>query len=56
MNERKLQQQEDDKIKKSLALSKSIAVGNLQGNYQLEYAKSIFKSEKCSQRGGNNQG
>jgi hypothetical protein len=28
LNERKLQQQEDEKMKKSLALSKSIAVSN----------------------------
>jgi hypothetical protein len=32
LNERKRQQQEDDKMKKSLALSKSTAVPNDKGN------------------------
>jgi hypothetical protein len=43
LNERKLQQQEDDKIKKSLALSKSSAVSNdketSNSNNQNQYAK-----------------
>jgi hypothetical protein len=47
MSERKRQQQEDEKMKKSIDLSNSTAVSNY---------KDTNKSEKCSERGGCNQG
>jgi hypothetical protein len=55
LNERKSQQHENDKMKKSLALSKSTAV-LMTRKLEILYAKSICKSEKCSERRGCNQG
>jgi hypothetical protein len=53
LNERKFQQQDDDKMKKSLAISESTAAPNEQ---ETSNAKSVCKSEKYSNRGGTNQG
>jgi hypothetical protein len=55
LNERKPQQQDDDKMRKSLVLSKSTAVPNDKdtndSNMPNQYAR-----VKCSERGGCNQG
>jgi hypothetical protein len=59
LNERKRQQQEDDKMKKSLALNKSTAVSNDKdinnSNKPNQYAR-VKNVAKRKERGGCNQG
>jgi hypothetical protein len=56
LNERKLQQQEDDKMKKSLALSKFTAVPNDKEINNSNMPNQYARVKKCSERGGCNQG
>jgi hypothetical protein len=56
LNERKRQQQEDDKMKNSLALSKSTAVPNDKDTNNSNTPNQYAREEKCSERGGCNQG
>jgi hypothetical protein len=59
LNERKLQQQEDDKMKKSFALSKSTAIPNDKdtnnSNLPNQYGR-VKNVAKRKERGGYNQG
>jgi hypothetical protein len=55
LNERKRQQQEDDKMKKSLGLNKSIAEPNDKESSNF-HMPNQYSREKCSERGGCNQG
>jgi hypothetical protein len=59
LNERKRQQQEDDKMKKSLVLSKSIAVPNgkeTNNSHMLNQYTRVKNVAKRKERGGCNQG
>jgi hypothetical protein len=56
LNERKRQQQEDDKMKKSLALSKSTAVPNYKETNNSNMPNQYARVKKCSESGGCNQG
>jgi hypothetical protein len=56
LNERKFQQQEDDKMKKSLALSKSTALPNDKETSNAHMPNQYARVKKCSERGGCNQG
>jgi hypothetical protein len=56
LNERKSQQQNDDKMKKSLDLIKSIAVSNDKETSNSHIPKQHARVKKCIKKGGSNQG
>jgi hypothetical protein len=56
LHERKRQQQEDDKMNKSLALFESIAVSNDKETSNSNMPNQYANVKKCSERGGSYQG
>jgi hypothetical protein len=56
LNKRKRQQQEDDKMKKSLAISKSTAIPNDKDTNNSNLPNQYARVKNVAKRGGCNQG